>query len=196
MVMRELCSEEGAEKRGWDDAAPPQTVENFRNAISGLGELRHITFPRSIHPDAKVKGAPSLLVFGNGSRDAYCTLAYAHWPMADGSYQCHLISCKTRVARGRKFPFPQSSSWAPFWRLGWLEKLPTLSASCFLQSNFSRIPLRCSECCIVIPTPFRNLSASGLPKSKRIRMSKTGHGFLPMLTQLIWVPGQMWSRPI
>ena len=36
-VMRELCSEEGAEKRGWDDPAPPQTVKNFHNAISGLG---------------------------------------------------------------------------------------------------------------------------------------------------------------
>ena len=77
MVMRELCSEEGAAKRGWDDIAPPQTVENFHNAISRLGELRNITFPRSIHPDAKVKGAPSLLVFGDGSRDAYCAIAYA-----------------------------------------------------------------------------------------------------------------------
>ena len=36
-VMRELCSKEGAEKKGWDDPAPPQTVENFHNAISGLG---------------------------------------------------------------------------------------------------------------------------------------------------------------
>ena len=77
MVMRELCSEEGAAKRGWDDIAPPQTVENFHNAISRLGELRNITFPRSIHPDAKVKGAPLLLVFGDGSRDAYCAIAYA-----------------------------------------------------------------------------------------------------------------------
>ena len=66
MVMRELCSEQGVAKRGWDDAAPTQTDENFHNAISGLGELRNITFPRSIHPDAKVKGAPSLLVFGDG----------------------------------------------------------------------------------------------------------------------------------
>ena len=82
--MRELCLEEGAEKRGLDNPAPPQTVENFHKAISRLGELRHITFPRSIHPDAKVKGALPLLVFGDGSRDAYC--AIAHWPMADGSY--------------------------------------------------------------------------------------------------------------
>ena len=48
-VMRELCFEEGAAKKGWDDVAPNQTVENFRNAISGLGELKRITFPRSIH---------------------------------------------------------------------------------------------------------------------------------------------------
>ena len=54
-VIRELCSKEGAAKRGWDDIAPTQTVENFRNAISGLGELKKITLPRSIHPGAKVK---------------------------------------------------------------------------------------------------------------------------------------------
>ena len=107
MVMRELCSEEGAAKRGWDDVAPPQTVENFHNAISGIGQLQNITFPRSIHQDAKVKGAPALLVFGDGSRDAYCAVAYARWPMADGSFQCCLISCKTRVAPRQKISIPR-----------------------------------------------------------------------------------------
>ena len=105
--LKMVISEEGAAKRGWDDAAPPQTVENFHNAISGLRELRNIKFARSIHPDAKVKGVLSLLVFGHGSRDTYCAVTYARWPMADSSFQCRLISCKTRVAPRQKISIPR-----------------------------------------------------------------------------------------
>ena len=192
--MRELCSEEGAAKRGWDDAAPPQAAENFHNAISGLGELRNITFPRSIHPDAK--GAPSLLVFGDGSRDAYCAIAYARWPMADGTFQSRLVSCKTRVAPRQKISIPRVELMGLLLATRLARKITDSFGIVFSQKIFLRTPPRCLECFIVIPTPFRNLSASGLLKSERIQMSKTGHGFLPMLTQLIWAPEQMWSRLI
>ena len=98
LVMRFLCPDEGEKKRGWDDVVMPNIEKDFKQVVSGLAELRKISFPRSIHPKEKVKGAPSLLVFGDGSRDVYCVMAYARWPMSNGSFKCYLITCKTKVA--------------------------------------------------------------------------------------------------
>ena len=68
MIMRDLCSEEN--KVQWDDPAP-SNVEKFKQVLSGLSELRNISFPRSIQPSQEPKGPPMLLVFGDGSLDAY-----------------------------------------------------------------------------------------------------------------------------
>ena len=48
-----------------------------------------------------------MLVFGDGSRDAYCAMAYARWPMADGTFKCILVTCKTRVAPHQKITIPR-----------------------------------------------------------------------------------------
>ena len=64
MIMRDLCSEEN--KVQWDDPTPSNVVD-----LSGLSELRNISFPRSIQPSQEPKGPPMLLVFGDGSLDAY-----------------------------------------------------------------------------------------------------------------------------
>ena len=49
-------------------------------------------------PLEKVVGDPMLLVFGDGSMQASCTLDYIRWEMVDGSFQCRLLAGKTRVA--------------------------------------------------------------------------------------------------
>jgi hypothetical protein len=45
-----------------------------------------------------VKGRPMLLIFGDGSVEANCALAYLRWEMEDGSVTCRLLAGKTRVA--------------------------------------------------------------------------------------------------
>ena len=132
------------------------------------------------------------LVTGPETHTAPSHMLAGPWRMAATSVVLSLV--RLGLPRGRKFQFPGLSSWAHYWQLDWQERLLILSALFFLRLNSSRIPLRCLECFIAIQTPSRNSWASGLPKSKRIQMSKTGHGFPPMLTQLIWVPGQMWFR--
>jgi hypothetical protein len=39
-----------------------------------------------------------LLIFGDGSVEASCALAYLRWEMEDGSVVCRLLAGKTRVA--------------------------------------------------------------------------------------------------
>ena len=57
--------------------------------------------------EADLSVLPDLLVFGDGSEQAFCALAYARWKLVDGSYNCVLISGKTRVAPLTKISIPR-----------------------------------------------------------------------------------------
>jgi hypothetical protein len=46
-------------------------------------------------------------VFSNRSREVSCALAYDHWQMATGTFFCHLIAGKTRVALKCKISIPK-----------------------------------------------------------------------------------------
>jgi hypothetical protein len=48
-----------------------------------------------------------LLIFGDGSVEASCALAYLRWEMEDGSVVCHLLAGKTRVAPKCKISIPR-----------------------------------------------------------------------------------------
>ncbi len=52
-------------------------------------------------------GKPMLLIFGDGSTMASCTLAYLRWQMVDGTVQCRLVAEKTRVAPKCKISIPR-----------------------------------------------------------------------------------------
>ena len=78
MLMRDVCNEEGEVKAiSWDAEVPPHISERLHEIIGNLAELRQITFPRSMQPSLPTRIAPWLLVFGDGSREAYCATAYA-----------------------------------------------------------------------------------------------------------------------
>jgi hypothetical protein len=61
---------------GWDEAIPDSAVTAFKKAMWCLRELKKISFPRNIQPSRRPVEAPLLLMFGNGSRESYATLAY------------------------------------------------------------------------------------------------------------------------
>ena len=105
MIMRDLCGEEI--KVQWVDSAPSNVVERFKQVIGGLSDFRNISFSRSIQPSQEPKGPPMLLVFGDGSLDKYCAIAYVRWELMDGSVECRLISCKSRVTPRKKISIPR-----------------------------------------------------------------------------------------
>jgi hypothetical protein len=106
MVMRDMCGEEG-KVQGWDDPAPQVVIDRFKHVISGLAELREISFLRTIQPSGEPSKPPMLLVFGDGSREAYCAVAYIRWELRDGSVECRLISCKSWVTPRKKISIPR-----------------------------------------------------------------------------------------
>jgi hypothetical protein len=110
IVMRSLSDEEEGGRVGWDDQVPAHVEADFREVLGYLKDLKKVNFPRSMWPEpgrGPVKGRPMLLIFGDGSVEASCALAYLRWEMEDGSVVCRLLAGKTRVAPKCKISIPR-----------------------------------------------------------------------------------------
>ena len=62
-----------------------------------FAQLKHITFERSTKPSDTV-GDPILVVFSDGSGEAYGAVAYARWQLEDHTYGARLLTAKNRIA--------------------------------------------------------------------------------------------------
>ena len=85
------------EKLDWDDAIPERLRQEWINFFQELFELEKIEVIRCIKPD-KAVGDPVLVIFSDGSGEAYGVVAYARWMLEDGTYEARLIASKTRIA--------------------------------------------------------------------------------------------------
>ena len=63
--------------------------------------MQNIRFRRCIRPRAAV-GDPYLVMFSDGSDQAYGTCAYVRWQLAIGKFTSNLIAVKSRVTPIRK----------------------------------------------------------------------------------------------
>ncbi|KAF0300957.1 hypothetical protein FJT64_026658 [Amphibalanus amphitrite] len=93
--LRNLWSE--AKHLDWDDPLSDSMRDEWVSLFRELYEMEKITFPRSVKPEGAV-GNPSLIMFSDGSNDAYGTCAYARWALTDDTFACRLICAKSRVA--------------------------------------------------------------------------------------------------
>ena len=106
LVMRDICNENG-KVVGWDEPVSAEQKSAFMKALAGLRDLKCISFPRSIQPSRTAVRPPMLLVFGDGSSQAYAAVAYIRWELDDGSVECKVLTCKTRVAPKQKLTIPR-----------------------------------------------------------------------------------------
>lgn len=107
LLMRDLSGEDGR-RLGWDDPVSTETRDRFVNLLEMTKDIQDLRFPRSIVPGGLNKEKkPDLLVFGDGSKQAFCSLAYIRWEMENGEFQCYLLTGKTRVAPLKKISVPR-----------------------------------------------------------------------------------------
>ena len=66
--------------------------------LRGNEVLRSISFNRCIRPDDALDGNPTLILFSDGSSEAYGTAAYIRWKLKNGSHQSSLVAAKNKVA--------------------------------------------------------------------------------------------------
>ena len=95
VLLRSLWSE--GKHLGWDDALGDDMRGEWLSLFRELYEMERVVFPRSVKPEGAI-GNPSLIVFSDGSNDAYGTCAYARWKLDNGNFVCRLIGAKSRVA--------------------------------------------------------------------------------------------------
>ena len=65
--------------------------------LQKIKDLQSLSFPRTIKPKNAI-GKPDLVIFSDGSKEAYGAVAYTRWETTDGTYECRLITSKNRIA--------------------------------------------------------------------------------------------------
>ena len=84
-------------KVGWDDDLPSCVKEEWYTLAKEMQVVNTIEFNRSITPN-DVEGKPTLVMFSDGSIEAYGAVGYARWKSKKEGYVCRLIISKTRMA--------------------------------------------------------------------------------------------------
>ena len=95
IMLRKLWGRD--EKLDWDDAMPEHLRREWVAFFEELFKLKEVEFPRCIKPSNAI-GDPTLVIFSDGSGDAYGAVAYARWMTKDGTYKAQLIASKNRIA--------------------------------------------------------------------------------------------------
>ena len=65
-----------------------------------------IAFPRCLKPRNAIED-PELIIFSDGSSEAYGAAAYVRWKLSDGAFASRLIIAKSRIAPARQITIPQ-----------------------------------------------------------------------------------------
>ena len=84
-------------KVGWDDTLPQELQSEWIRLVNELNQAGSIAFGRSITPHGAV-GSPVLVVFSDGSLNAYGAVAYARWEVTGGGFVARIIAAKCRMA--------------------------------------------------------------------------------------------------
>ena len=80
-------------KVDWDDSLPDNIREAWRELFIDLEGVYKLKFNRALTPEDAVEEDPTLVIFSDGSSDAYGAVAYCRWKTNDG-YASRLIIIK------------------------------------------------------------------------------------------------------
>ena len=88
ILMRKLWTQKTID---WDDPIPESLQKEWQTFFKEIHTLKSLSFPRSIKQENAI-GKPDLVIFSDGSREAYGAVAYTRWQTTDGSYKCRLVT--------------------------------------------------------------------------------------------------------
>ena len=79
----------------WDDPLPTELQKEWNAFRESLLYVKSLRFNRSVKPPNAE--SPVLVIFSDGSKDAYSTVAYVRWKTPNG-FESNLIAAKSRIA--------------------------------------------------------------------------------------------------
>ena len=94
ILMRESWC---GQKVGWDDPLPADQHQRWIDFLFSLLSLGDIYFSRSLWPQEEVVGLPTLVIFSDGSVQAFGAAAYIHWKLKSGGHWSRLIMAKSKI---------------------------------------------------------------------------------------------------
>ncbi|KAK4324215.1 hypothetical protein Pmani_005217 [Petrolisthes manimaculis] len=106
VTQRKDISGNNVESIGWDDPLPNNLKEMWKTFFLDLYDLETLSFKRCLKP-VYAEGNPILIVFSDGSTQAYGTCAYLQWKLKSGQYEVKLIAAKGRIAPSRQLTIPR-----------------------------------------------------------------------------------------
>ena len=90
----------------WDDDIPPKEHTAWIKLLRLVNEVACVQFPRATRPKNAV-GNPEVIVFFDGSDDAYAAVAYFRWILKDGSIDVRLACSKSKVTTLKIISIPR-----------------------------------------------------------------------------------------
>ncbi|XP_037776637.1 uncharacterized protein LOC119573492 [Penaeus monodon] len=108
ILMRLVISRSESKDGGikWDDPLDISMVKEWKMFFKELYELERLTFRRSLIP-SNVVGKPSLILFSDGSMQAYGACAYVRWQTGEHEFESHLIAARNKIAPMKQMSIPR-----------------------------------------------------------------------------------------
>ena len=104
LLMREMIIE--SEKGGWDDPISDDYRMKWSNCFKELYKLENFRIRRAIQSNDAV-GDPTLVLFSDGSKHAYGTVAYSRFLTLSGNYETAIIAAKSKITPARQITIPR-----------------------------------------------------------------------------------------
>ena len=82
----------------WDDQIAKNERQRWIDFFQELYLMEDIVFPRCMKPTAVVNECPVLVLFCDGSEEAYGAVAYDRWKLVDGTYCSRLMASRSKLS--------------------------------------------------------------------------------------------------
>lgn len=107
ILMRSMISKcdpnKGVE---WDEPLDAEIINEWKSFFTDLYGVENCTFKRPLKP-TNALGKPILVIFSDGSTQAYGACAYVRWQTDDNKFQANLIMAKNKIAPMRQLTIPR-----------------------------------------------------------------------------------------
>ena len=100
MYVRNLWSGD-SKPLGWDDCIPTHRMQEWVSFFKELFSMETISFRRCCRPEHAI-GNPTLVIFCDGSDDAFGACAYTRWKVENGMYESNLLISRNRITPLRR----------------------------------------------------------------------------------------------
>ncbi|XP_062602451.1 uncharacterized protein LOC134264167 [Saccostrea cucullata] len=104
ILMRTMCSKEN--QIGWDEPMSEDMRAKWVQFFTGFYDLQNLTFKRCLMPE-NTESDPMLVIFSDGSQQAYGACAYIRWHTEDDKYTSSLVIAKNRIAPAKQLSTPR-----------------------------------------------------------------------------------------